>query len=52
MEHLLRDVKDNTVSTLSTQVSEKIHSLQGLEKRLREVKKYMDHVVRPSLLFE
>ena len=36
VEHLLRDVKDNTVSTLATQVSEKISSLDGLEKRLRE----------------
>ena len=45
VEHLLRDVKDNTVSTLATQVSEKIHSLNGLEKRLREIKTYMDFVV-------
>mmetsp|Transcript_22187 Transcript_22187/g.54908 ORF Transcript_22187/g.54908 Transcript_22187/m.54908 type:complete len:332 (+) Transcript_22187:154-1149(+) len=49
VEHLLRDVKDNTVSTLATQVSEKIHSLQGLEKRLHEVKRYMDHVVEGKL---
>mmetsp|Transcript_19612 Transcript_19612/g.48512 ORF Transcript_19612/g.48512 Transcript_19612/m.48512 type:complete len:322 (-) Transcript_19612:13-978(-) len=49
VEHLLRDVKDNTVSTLATQVSEKIHSLQGLEKRLKEIKKYMDHVVAGTL---
>jgi 26S proteasome regulatory subunit N8 len=48
-EHLLRDVKDNTVSTLATQVSEKIHSLNGLETRLREIKKYMDHVVDGTL---
>ena len=49
VEHLLRDVKDNTVSTLATQVSEKISSLDGLEKRLREVKRYMDLVVDGTL---
>merc|ERR1712216_806579 len=49
VEHLLRDVKDNTVSTLATQVAEKITSLQGLEKRLVEIKKYMDLVVDGTL---
>ena len=45
MEHLLREVKDNTVSTLATRVGEKMQSLKGLEKRLKEVKKYMELVV-------
>jgi len=45
VEHLLRDVKDTTVSTLSTQVSERISSLSGLETRLREVQKYLKLVV-------
>mmetsp|Transcript_1802 Transcript_1802/g.6808 ORF Transcript_1802/g.6808 Transcript_1802/m.6808 type:complete len:331 (-) Transcript_1802:2080-3072(-) len=45
VEHLLRDVKDNTVSTLATRVGEKMQSLKGLEKRLKEVKKYMELVV-------
>ena len=49
VEHLLRDVKDNTASTLATQVSEKIASLDGLETRLREVKRYMDFVVDGTL---
>ena len=49
VEHLLRDVKDNTVSTLATRVSEKISSLDGLEKRLRETKRYMELVVDGSL---
>lgn len=49
VEHLLRDVKDNTVSTLATQVAEKITSLQGLEERLVEIKKYMDLVVDGTL---
>jgi 26S proteasome regulatory subunit N8 len=49
VEHLLRDVKDNTVSTLATRVSEKMSSLDGLEKRLRETKRYMELVVDGSL---
>ena len=49
VEHLLRDVKDNTVSTLATRVSEKMASLDGLEKRLRETKRYMDLVVEGVL---
>ena len=49
VEHLLRDVKDNTVSTLATQVAEKITSLQGLERRLVEIKRYMDLVVDGTL---
>ncbi len=49
VEHLLRDVKDNTVSTLATQVGEKMQSLKGLEKRLKEVKRYMEHVVDGTL---
>ena len=49
VEHLLRDVNDNTVSTLSTKVSEKVQSLRGLKARLEEIKSYMDKVVDGSL---
>lgn len=49
VEHLLRDVKDNTVSTLSTKVSEKVQSLRGLKARLEEIKSYMDKVVDGTL---
>jgi 26S proteasome regulatory subunit N8 len=49
VEHLLRDVKDNTVSTLATRVSEKMSALDGLEKRLRETKRYMELVVEGVL---
>ena len=49
VEHLLRDVKDNTVSTLSTKVGEKVQSLRGLKARLEEIKSYMDKVVDGSL---
>ena len=49
VEHLLRDVKDNTVSTLSTKVSEKLQSMRGLKARLEEIKSYMDKLVDGSL---
>lgn len=35
VEHLLRDVKDATVSTLSTDVAEKLQALKGLKNRLQ-----------------
>ncbi|KAG2156453.1 uncharacterized protein EDB93DRAFT_1079435, partial [Suillus bovinus] len=37
VEHLLRDIKDSTTTTLSTRVSEQLASLQGLQSRLRDV---------------
>ena len=37
------------MSTLATQVAEKITSLQGLERRLVEIKRYMDLVVDGTL---
>jgi 26S proteasome regulatory subunit N8 len=49
VEHLLRDVKDATVSTLSTQVKEKARALRGLETRLKEIKKYMELVLNGTL---
>ncbi|KAG2150653.1 maintenance of mitochondrial structure and function-domain-containing protein [Suillus bovinus] len=41
VEHLLRDIKDSTTTTLSTRVSEQLASLQGLQSRLRDVHKYL-----------
>ena len=49
VEHLLRDVKDATVSTLTTQVKEKARALRGLETRLKEIKKYMELVLNDQL---
>lgn len=45
VEHLLRDVKDTTISTLATEVSGKLTALKGLEARLREIHGYLDLVV-------
>ncbi|BBM98844.1 26S proteasome regulatory subunit N8 [Marchantia polymorpha subsp. ruderalis] len=49
VEHLLRDVKDATVSTLATEVGGKLVALKGLEARLKEIQSYLDHVVEGKL---
>ncbi|KAI0345400.1 Mov34-domain-containing protein [Trametopsis cervina] len=41
VEHLLRDIKDSTTTTLSTRVSEQLASLRGLQSRLSDVQKYL-----------
>lgn len=45
VEHLLRDVKDATVSSLSSEVEEMVTGLKGLRIRLMEIKGYLDAVV-------
>lgn len=49
VEHLLRDVKDSTISTLATEVSAKMLALRGLESRLRQIRAYLDAVVSGKL---
>lgn len=44
VEHLLRDVKDTTISTLANQVTQKLGSLKGLAARLQEVEAYLQNV--------
>jgi len=44
VEHLLRDIKDTTVSTLAERVSSKLNSLKGLRSRLEEIRQYLDTV--------
>ncbi|XP_048559581.1 26S proteasome non-ATPase regulatory subunit 7 homolog A [Triticum urartu] len=46
VEHLLRDVKDTTISTLATEVSSKLAALKGLDARLTEIRGYLDLVKR------
>jgi len=41
VEHLLRDIKDSTTTTLSTRVSEQLASLRGLQSRLSDIQKYL-----------
>lgn len=45
VEHLLRDVKDTTISTLANRVTEKLGALKGLAARLSEVDGYLQNVL-------
>ena len=44
MEHLLRDIKDTTVSTLAERVHAKLTSLKGLKARLEDIQHYLEAV--------
>jgi 26S proteasome regulatory subunit N8 len=45
VEHLLRDVKDMTISTLANRVTQKLGALKGLAARLLEVNTYLENVL-------
>ena len=49
VEHLLRDAKDNTIGTLSTNVDRMVGGLSTLKSRLLEVKQYLELVVAGKL---
>lgn len=49
VEHLLRDVKDVNLSTLSAQVGEMVVGLRGLKSKLAEMQVYIDLVVEGKL---
>jgi len=49
VEHLLRDVKDTTISTLATQISDKLSSLKSLISHLQEMGVYLQHVCDQTL---
>ncbi|CAO3592721.1 unnamed protein product [Absidia cylindrospora] len=49
VEHLLRDIKDNAVGTLSTRISGQLSSLSGLQGRLEEIRDYLEKVVSGQL---
>ena len=44
VEHLLRDMKDTSISTLANRVTQKLSSLKGLAARLQEVESYLHNV--------
>jgi 26S proteasome regulatory subunit N8 len=44
VEHLLRDVKDTTISSLAHNITAKLHSLSGLHQRLLEMQTYLENV--------
>lgn len=49
VEHLLRDIKNLSVGTLSSRVAGQLSSLRGLSTRLGEIKEYLEQVVAGAL---
>lgn len=49
VEHLLRDIRDVAVGTLSTRITNQLQSLQGLHLRLQDIGNYLHKVLNGSL---
>jgi len=49
VEHLLRDIKNASASTLAVRVGDKIAALKGLSTRLLEISQYLSQVVSGKL---
>ncbi|KAH8593653.1 putative 26S proteasome regulatory particle subunit Rpn8 [Bisporella sp. PMI_857] len=49
VEHLLRDIRDVAVGTLSTRITSQLQSLQGLHLRLRDIAAYLTKVIDGTL---
>jgi 26S proteasome regulatory subunit N8 len=49
VEHLLRDVRDQSAGSLSTKIADQLRSLQGLSSRLQEISVYLDAVLQGEL---
>ena len=49
VEHLLRDIRDVAVGTLSTRITSQLQSLQGLHLRLRDIGQYLQKVLDGEL---
>lgn len=45
VEHLLRDIRDVTTTTLTDRISAKLTSLKGLKRRLEDIDQYLDKVL-------
>jgi 26S proteasome regulatory subunit N8 len=49
VEHLLRDIRDVAVGTLSSRITQQLQSLQGLHLRLRDIGAYLEKVLDGEL---
>jgi len=49
VEHLLRDIKDTTIGTLSQRVTNQLQGLKGLSSQLTDIRNYLDQVVQGQL---
>jgi 26S proteasome regulatory subunit N8 len=45
VEHLLRDIKDQTAGTLSQRITNQLNGLRGLEERLNNIVAYLHQVI-------
>ena len=46
VEHLLRDIKDTTVGTLSQKITNQLMGLKGLEMKLKDMHNYLQQVCK------
>lgn len=49
VEHLLRDIRDVAVGSLSARINAQLKSLQGMHHRLRSIASYLDKVLEGKL---
>merc|ERR1712158_143342 len=49
VEHLLRDIKDTTVGTLSQQITNQLLGLKGLNGKLKDMNSYLEQVAEGKL---
>ncbi|XP_064375950.1 26S proteasome non-ATPase regulatory subunit 7 [Dromaius novaehollandiae] len=49
VEHLLRDIKDTTVGTLSQRITNQVHGLKGLNSKLLDIRSYLEKVAMGKL---
>ena len=49
VEHLLRDIKDQTAGTLSQRITDQLMGIRGLHGQLNEIKRYLVEVSKGKL---
>ncbi|CAB3408503.1 unnamed protein product [Caenorhabditis bovis] len=49
VEHLLRDIKDQTAGTLSQRITDQLMGLRGLESQLESIENYLQEIVKGTL---
>ena len=49
VEHLLRDIRNITVGSLSQQITNQLNGLKGFSSSLNDIKSYLDKVAKGEL---
>lgn len=49
VEHLLRDIKDTTLGTLSQRITNQLRGLKGLYSQISDIKSYLEQIVQGKL---